>query len=180
MRIQDDNQRTIFYSYSLKHLLQMFIRIASSAPTTYVFLCINEPRYDKTNKVTVHPAKTLIRVFAVRSMSSWGPKVSSCGQQRLWSDWADAKADPSLRWVHSHYGGFVMLWLKCGTLSLNYNQVPTLSVFLKVLINGWLTSRKGFLPTNCEELATDCCSSVWFGTWLVSVNSSSLKRSYPG
>ena len=27
--------------------------------------------------------------FAVRSVDSWGPKLSSCGQQRLWSDWAD-------------------------------------------------------------------------------------------
>ena len=26
-----------------------------------------------------------------------------------WSDWADAKADLSLRWVHTHFVGFVML-----------------------------------------------------------------------
>ena len=42
----------------------------------------------------------LIRAFAVHSMGSWGPKVSSCGQWRLWSDWADAQADLSLRWEH--------------------------------------------------------------------------------
>ena len=40
---------------------------------------------------------SLIRVFAVRSMGSKGPKLSSCGQRRLWSDWADAQADLSLR-----------------------------------------------------------------------------------
>ena len=40
----------------------------------------------------------LIRVFAVRIMGSLGPKLSSCGQRRLWSDWADAQADLSLRW----------------------------------------------------------------------------------
>ena len=34
-------------------------------------------------------------------MSSYGPKLSSYGQQRLWSDWADAQADLSLRWAHS-------------------------------------------------------------------------------
>ena len=39
-----------------------------------------------------HPP-SLIRVFAVRSLGSWGPKLSSCGQRRLWSDWADAQAD---------------------------------------------------------------------------------------
>ena len=32
-------------------------------------------------------------------------------QRRLWSDWADAQADLSLRWAHSHFVGFVMLWL---------------------------------------------------------------------
>ena len=52
-------------------------------------------------------------VFTVRSVGSWGPNVSSCGQLRLWSDWADARADLSLCWVHSHFVGFVMRQLKC-------------------------------------------------------------------
>ena len=72
-----------------------------------------EPQHDKTNKVSVRPAKTQISlgirpvwsVFAVRSMGSWGPKVSLCGQRGLWSAWA---ADLSLRWTHSHFVGFVM------------------------------------------------------------------------
>ena len=34
------------------------------------------------------------------SMGSLGPKLSSCGQRRLWSDWADAQADLSLCWAH--------------------------------------------------------------------------------
>ena len=50
-----------------------------------------EPRHDKTNKVSVCPAKTQISlgirpvwsVFAVRSMGSQGPKLSSCAQRRL-------------------------------------------------------------------------------------------------
>ena len=36
------------------------------------------------------------------------PTHSSCGQRRLWSDWADAQADLSLRWAHSRFVGFVM------------------------------------------------------------------------
>ena len=36
---------------------------------------------------------SLIRVFAVCSLGSWGHNVSSCGQRRLWSDWAGAQAD---------------------------------------------------------------------------------------
>ena len=53
-----------------------------------------------------HPP-SLIRVFAVRSMGSEGPSVSSCAQRRLWSDSADAEADLSLRWAHTHFVGFV-------------------------------------------------------------------------
>ena len=45
-------------------------------------------------------------------MGSWGPKLSSCGQRRLWSDWADAQADLSLCWAHSHFVGFVRSRLK--------------------------------------------------------------------
>ena len=32
-------------------------------------------------------------------------------RRRQWLDWADAQADPSLRWAHSHFVGFVMSWL---------------------------------------------------------------------
>ena len=50
-----------------------------------------EPPRDKTNNVAVRPANSgqpghllsLIRVFAVRSKVSLGPKLSSCGQRRL-------------------------------------------------------------------------------------------------
>ena len=58
-----------------------------------------------------HPP-SLIRVFAVHSMGSLGLKVSSCGQRRFWLDWADAQADLSLRWAHTHFVGFVMSRLK--------------------------------------------------------------------
>ena len=54
-----------------------------------------------------HPP-SLIRVFVVRLMDSYGSKLSSCGQRRLWSDWADAQAYLSLRWAHTHLVGFVM------------------------------------------------------------------------
>ena len=74
----------------------------------------NDPRHDKTNKMAIRPAKTQISlgirpvwsVFTARSMGSYGPNVSSCGQRRPWSDWADAYADLSLRWTHSHFVGF--------------------------------------------------------------------------
>ena len=43
----------------------------------------------------------------MRPTGSQGPKVSSCGQQRLYSDWADAQADLNLSWAHSHFVAFV-------------------------------------------------------------------------
>ena len=52
----------------------------------------NEPRHDKTNKMSVSPAKIQI----------------SLGIRPVWSDWADAQADLSLRWAHTHFVGFVM------------------------------------------------------------------------
>ena len=58
-----------------------------------------------------HPP-SLIGAFAMRWMCSQVPKLSSCGQRRLWSDWADAQADLSLRWAHSHFVGCVMSRLK--------------------------------------------------------------------
>ena len=62
----------------------------------------------------MHPVKTQISlgmrpvwsVFTVGSIGSQGPNVSSCGQQRLWSDWMDAQADPSLRWAHMPFCWF--------------------------------------------------------------------------
>ena len=48
-----------------------------------------------------HP-HSLIKIIA-HSVSSQGPKASSGGQRRLWSDCADAQADLSLRWAHIQY-----------------------------------------------------------------------------
>ena len=39
-------------------------------------------------------------VFTVHSKGSQGPKLSPYEYLILWSDWADAQADPSLRWAH--------------------------------------------------------------------------------
>ena len=68
-----------------------------------IFLVLFEPPRDKTNKMACAPSEdsnqpghppSLIRVFA-----ALGPELSSCGQRRLWSDWADAHADLSLCWA---------------------------------------------------------------------------------
>ena len=72
----------------------------------------------KPTKWPVWPAKTLIRL-GIRTVWS---EPSACitivflaihwahSERRLWSDWADAQADLSLRWVH-RLVGFGRLWL---------------------------------------------------------------------
>ena len=57
-----------------------------------------------------HPPN-LISVFAVRMKEVWVLSYPLSTHRRLWSDWANAQADLSLRWVHSHFVGFVMSWL---------------------------------------------------------------------
>ena len=58
-------------------------------------------------------------------------------QRRLWSDWADAQADLSLRWANRHFVGFVMrlLILLCskGIQLYIYTCVNTLSVLFLFL-----------------------------------------------
>ena len=68
----------------------------------------NGPPHDKSNKMTVLPAKTQI---SLRICPVW--LVFVCmkkalvlnyplsAQQRLWSDWVDAQADLSLPWAQS-------------------------------------------------------------------------------
>ena len=50
----------------------------------------------------------LIRVFAVHMKKAWVLSYPLSAQRRLWSDWAVAQADLSLRWAHRHFVGFVM------------------------------------------------------------------------
>ena len=73
----------------------------------------------KPTKWHMHLAKTQISlgirpvwsVFAVHMKKAWVLSYPLSAQQSLWSVWADAQADLSLRWVHSHFVRFDMKWL---------------------------------------------------------------------
>ena len=78
-----------------------------------------EPPHDKTNKMTFAPSQdsdqpghppSLIRVFAVHMKKHRLLSYPSSALWRLWSDWADVKADLSLHWTQStyHFVGFVI------------------------------------------------------------------------
>ena len=77
-----------------------------------------------------HPP-SLIRVFAARMKKHSVLSYPLSAQRRLWSDWADAQADLSLCWAHSHFVGFVMLRLnyykasmeiRCSALSTDFKN----------------------------------------------------------
>ena len=79
-----------------------------------IFAATYELRYDKTNKMTVRPAKTQISlgicpvwsVFTVRMKKAWAFSYPLSAQRRLWSNWVDALADLSLCWAHMPFCWF--------------------------------------------------------------------------
>ena len=97
--------------------------------SVHVAICLEienriEALHDKTNKMTCAPSEdsdqpghppSLIRVSAVRIKKAWVLSYPLSAQRRPWSDWADAQADLSLRWAHSHIVGFVTRRLRYST-----------------------------------------------------------------
>ena len=68
------------------------------------------------NKMSVHPAKTQISlgihpVWSESSLCTQGVAKNPSllhADSEYWSDWANAQADLSLRWAHTHFIHFVM------------------------------------------------------------------------
>ena len=77
-----------------------------------------------------HPT-SLIRVFAVRMKKPWIISYPMSTERRFWSDWADAQADLSLRWAHTHFVGFVLSWL----IYFAYNYVEKSLYMFKYKVN---------------------------------------------
>ena len=122
-------------------------KVCSNSPgrmTKIAVIPTYEPPRDKTNKLTCAPSEDsdqpgriprLIWVFAARSLGSSGPKLSSCGQRSLWSDWADAQADLNLRWAHMPFWWFcheaahmVKTWKSLLLWNQNANDLESLYV----------------------------------------------------
>ena len=79
-----------------------------------------------------HPP-SLIRVFAVCMKKAWVLSYPLSTQRRHWSDWMDAQADLSLRWVHSHSVGFVISRLMCPWLPREVKTDQTGQSWLKAV-----------------------------------------------
>ena len=85
--------------------------------------CVIQPPNDKTNKMACAPSEDSDQpghppVWSKTSLSAWrklGSLATQWAHSEDWSDWADAQADLSLHWAHTHFVGFVMRPLNCGT-----------------------------------------------------------------
>ena len=137
--------------------ISYFSRYLASMKLQMPMLCAirkNEPPHDKTNKMTVHLAKTQISlgICPVWSESSlctqWVAKDPSFlhANSEYWLHWVDAQADLSLCWAHNHFVGFVMSRLITNVFSalctssycMFYFSVNPLGIFSGYII--WLIS----------------------------------------
>ena len=130
----------------------------------------SEPRHDKTNKTNLRPAKTQISlgirpvwsVFAVRIKKVGVLSYPLSAQRRLWSDWADAQADLSLRWAHTHFVGFVMSWLIYSTAYITANLLfPSSFQFVERKYREEFAHGKVFLSLSSSLLTRSTDGSLY-------------------
>ena len=103
---------------------------------------IFEPRHDKTNNVSVRPAKTQLSlgirpVWSESSLFAWRnlePLATHWAHSEDWSDWANAQGDLRLRWAHSHIVRFVMSQLILQTSSAAMASALCIKAAVKKLV----------------------------------------------
>ena len=112
----------------------------------------NRPPHDKTNKMTCAPSEdsdqphhppSLIRVFAVRMKKAWVVSYLLSAQRRLWSDWANAQADLSLRWAHRSF-----CWFCHGAARMPQQKITALLWHLGIKKKSRITWRWGPVPSS--------------------------------
>ena len=113
-------------------LVLVFISVLFSSWSIYLpcvcLVTLYEPPHDKTNKVSVRPAKTQIGlgirpIWSESSMSTWR-NIGSLATQWVYSEDSDQPGR-----AHTHFVGFVMSWL-------NYKLI-SFCLFLFLSWFGW-------------------------------------------
>ena len=147
-------------------------------------MCLTfEPPHDKTNNVTVCPAKTQISlgIRPVWSESSlcaqWVPKDPSFlhADSEDWSDWADAQADLSLRWAHNHTVGFVMRRLIFISFQTGKIQVTSQQMHLFQVYYIWTSSRENLSLRYSDQVRLKpACSATETSYYLGILDSASI------
>ena len=129
----------------------------------YSSFMILEPPRDKTNKVAYAPSEgsdqpgrppRLIRVFAVCVKKAWVLSYPLSAQRRLWSDWADVQADPSLRWAPSY-----------SQLVLSRGGSVITIVFLDVQFLGFLRYSPCKPTFSISKGFRGMSQSIWASSW---------------
>ena len=113
------------YVYKIRRNSHFFL-LLSFKWQSFNYFSVHVIIHDKTNKMTVRPAKTQISqgirsvwVFAVRMKKALVLSYPLSAQRRLWlwPTWTDVQADLSLRRAHRHFVGFVIrrliYWWSC-------------------------------------------------------------------
>ena len=148
-------------------------------------------RMTKLTKWHVRPAKTQISlgICPVWSASllctQWVPKdkLSSCGQRRLWSAWADAQADLTLRWAHMPLCRFCRELVKV-CFSRKVISTKRKEFAPKREANSYLYSRQPFQKGGLNILTVVSLESVciypfiWVGLSLLSLNACGQQKTF--
>ena len=85
-----------------------------------------------------HPS-SLIRVFTVRMNKPWVLSYPLSTQWRLWSDWANAQADLSLRWAHRSFCWFWHRdnWWMGKEIYIFFSQFMALNLWATLQLRGF-------------------------------------------
>ena len=139
---------------------------------------LNEPKHDKTNKMTCasiealdqfrHMA-SLIKVFAVHPKKVWILSYPLSKQRRLWSDWVDAQ---SLRSLGARVIFFVLhliflfqsrvVSLLRGEIWLNQILLMAIHFYFRQFFNKWAASWQNQQYGMCAQrrLSSDWASAL--------------------
>ena len=110
-------------------------------------------------------APSLIRVFTVHMKKAWVLSYPLSAQRWLWSYWADAQADLSLRWAHSHFVGFVMSWLiYCKSCSSFLQHFNTYNLLWSIKISKPDLFCRFWCLSNVIFILTDLTYSITYNT----------------
>ena len=135
----------------LAQLTGLFILLVLSCSCSYHMFHNMSHVMTKPTKWNVSPAKTQISLgirpaWSESSMSAWrklGSLATHWAEQlRLWSDWADAQADLSLRWAHSHFAGFVMSYIVLISAFLYIDKKSLIGLWCGDVLSGLFTCHK--------------------------------------
>ena len=129
-------------SYKCGYFVLCITSVCYDGHVTWLFVIHMSRIVTKPTQWHVRPAKTQISlgirpVWSESSLSAWRKLGSLNAQRRLWSDWADAQADLSLRWAHMPFCWFCHDAAHIVWMTTSVQCIFTLSLWARVLRRRW-------------------------------------------